>query len=102
MQEPMLVLGGDRDTLSPDSSVSSYYESMPANITRALAIFKDTTHSNWMGTGAQPKKSKFKVMITAWLNLQMKGGQSARTYFDGAEHAEHQANDWFTQYEYRP
>lgn len=102
IDEPVLVLGSSEDVLAPASSVTSYYQTLPADITRALAIYKDTTHFQWYGTGAQPEKTKFKVLVTAWLDYQLKGDASARGYFDGAEHAEHEANDWFTQFEFRP
>tara|TARA_R110002073_G_scaffold11861_1_gene53267 strand:- start:45216 stop:46088 length:873 start_codon:yes stop_codon:yes gene_type:complete len=102
IKEPMLVLGSAEDLLAPASSVSSYYYTLPTSITRAIAIFRDSDHLDWFGSGEQTEKSKFKVMITAWLNLHLKGDASARGYFDGAEHAEHEANDWFTEYDFRP
>ncbi|MDF1780529.1 MAG: alpha/beta hydrolase-fold protein [Alcanivoracaceae bacterium] len=102
IDEPVLVLGSAEDILAPASSVASYYQTLPADITRALAIYKDTTHFQWYGSGDPLEKTKFKVLVTAWLDYYVKNDASARSYFDGAKHAEHEANDWFTQFEYRP
>jgi len=102
INEPVLVLGSENDTLAYASTVGSYYESLPSEIARAIAIYRGSNHFEWYGSGDEEQKTKFKVLITAWMNLHMKGDSGARDYFDGAEHDRHRAEDWFTRYEFHP
>lgn len=99
INEPVLVLGSADDTLAYASTVGSYYESLPADIARAIAIYRDSTHFEWYGDGDAEQKTKFKILITAWMNWKMKNDVTARDYFDGSEHARHMAEDWFTRFE---
>ena len=100
--EPVLVLGSENDTLAYASTVGSYYESLPSDITRAIAIYTGTNHFDWFGSGSEAEKTKFKILITAWLNWRLKEDASARGYFDGAEHDQEMADDWFTRFEFVP
>ncbi|MBA3979057.1 MAG: hypothetical protein C0462_00480 [Alcanivorax sp.] len=100
--EPVLVLGSADDSLSPPGPVGSYFMSLPTDITRGLAIYRDANHADWMGSGNQPQKARFRALVTAWMNWLLREDESARGYFDGAEHDEHMAEDWFTRFEFRP
>lgn len=102
IKEPVLVLGSADDTLAYASTVGSYYESLPADIVRAIAIYRDSTHFEWYGSGDAEQKTKFKILITAWMDWRMKNDASARDYYDGSEHARHMAEDWFTRFEFEP
>ena len=97
-----MVLGSENDTLAYASTVGSYYESLPVDIVRAIAIYTGTDHFDWYGSGSEEEKTKFKILVTAWLNWRLKQDGSAREYFDGVEHDTHTANDWFTRYEFQP
>jgi dienelactone hydrolase len=102
MEEPVLVLGSENDTLAYASTVGSYYESLPSDITRAIAIYRGTDHFDWYGDGDAERKTKFKTLVTAWLEWRLKHNGNARDYFDGAEHDRHRAGDWFTRYDFQP
>lgn len=104
-----LILAGANDIIAPATSSETYFQSLPANVVRTLAIYSGVDHLDWVGSSNESsssndtaEKTRFKVLVTAWLNLQLKGDNSARTYFDGVEHNKHLADDWFTQYDYRP
>lgn len=100
IREPVLVLGSADDTLAYASTVGSYYESLPSDIVRAIAIYRGSDHFDWYGSGDAEQKTRFKILVTAWLDWQLKGDASARDYFDGSEHARHMAEDWFTRFEF--
>lgn len=102
ISEPVMVLGSADDTLSPASTVGSYYESLPVDIRRALAIYRDSDHFEWYGSGDEQQKTRFKILVTAWMNWIMKGDPEARIYLDGSEHMRHMAEDWFTRYDFQP
>jgi hypothetical protein len=40
-------------------------------------------------------------MVTAFLEVQLKGDSSAYSYFDGAEHDEHVIDGWFSAFDYQ-
>ncbi|MFN3712085.1 MAG: hypothetical protein ACK4SX_00345 [Alcanivoracaceae bacterium] len=101
INEPVMVLGSANDTLAFASTVGSYYESLPVDITRMLAIYRDSTHFEWYGSGDEKQKTKFKILITAWMNWLMKDDAAARSYLDGVEHNRHLAEDWFTRYDFK-
>lgn len=98
-----LVLGGSADTLSPASTVGSYYESLPTDITRGIAIYNGANHGDWYGSsGDAENRNRFKTLTTAWLKRYLDDDASYQGYFDGEEHDQHLAADWFTRYDYRP
>lgn len=47
-------------------------------------------------------KDRAKLLITAWLHLQMRGEQEFESWFNGEEHMQHLAEDWFSRIEYQP
>ncbi len=105
----MLILAGANDVVASANSAESYFQSMPSQLVRTIAVYTDASHLMWVGSGTtgsslndSPAKTRFKVMTTAWLNLQLQGDASAETYFSGAEHQKHMADDWFTLYNDRP
>ncbi|MGB1220633.1 MAG: hypothetical protein ACPG43_03790, partial [Alcanivoracaceae bacterium] len=102
IREPVLVLGSENDTLAYASTVGSYFESLPSDITRAIAIYRGTDHFDWYGDGDAARKTKFKILVTAWLDWRLKQDSGARDVFDGNEHDRHMAEDWFSRYDFRP
>jgi dienelactone hydrolase len=104
-----LILAGANDIVASANSAESYFQSLPSQLVRTIAVYTDADHLQWVGgtnpnadSNDTPVKTRFKVMTTAWLNLHMKDDSSAETYFSGAEHQKHLADDWFTLYNDRP
>lgn len=102
IEEPTMILGSANDILALPVAVGSYYESLPSDIVRALAIYRNTDHFDWYGSGASSEKTRFRTLVTAWMDWLLKGDGSAQDYFDGPEHDQHLAEDWFTRFEFRP
>jgi dienelactone hydrolase len=97
---PMLMLGGENDELA--YYTEDYYAELPSNLERGLAIYAGASHFEWFG--GQPNteaKQEFRTLVTAFLEIQLKGDTSAYSYFDGAEHDEHVADGWFSAFDYQ-
>lgn len=102
IQSPIAILGSENDTLAPVTSITRYYQKLPATLTRNFSVFTNTQHSDWFLSGNETEQTKFKTLITAWLNLYLKEDQSARSYFDGADHDQQAADGWFSAFDYQP
>lgn len=96
---PMLMLGGENDELA--YYTEDYYAELPSNLERGLAIYAGASHFDWYGNNNQEQKADFRTLVTAFLEIQLKGDTSAYSYFDGAEHDEHVADGWFTAFDYQ-
>ncbi|WP_338353405.1 hypothetical protein [Thalassolituus oleivorans] len=99
IQEPMLVLGSENDELAYYSDV--FYASLPTNIERGLAIYTGASHFDWYGSSNPDQKAKFRTLVTAFLEVQLKDNQAAESYFNGAEHDSHVAESWFSMFDYQ-
>lgn len=96
------IVTGASDRVSTPSAVGSYYESLPIDIGRNLSELRYMTHLDWVGIGlSKTPKNRAKILITAWLNLQMREEQAFVEWFNGSQHDEHLAEDWFTRYDYQ-
>lgn len=96
-----LIIGGSEDGTSLPGAVGSYYESLSTGLSRALGILRGMDHLDWVGYPSS-LKNRGKILITAWLKLQLSGENKYQSWFDGREHDQHVAEDWFTRYDYRP
>lgn len=103
-----LVLVGANDVVAPANSSESYFQSLPSTVSRMLAVYTDGGHLHWVGSSNPDSssndtatKTRFKVMVTAWLERHLKGSAAAETYLSGAEHRKHLADDWFTTFDDR-
>ena len=99
IQAPMLMLGSENDELA--YYTEDYYAQLPTNIERGVAIYTGASHFDWYGKNNQDQKAKFRTLVTAFLEVQLKGNTDAYSYFDGAEHDSHEAEGWFTAYDYQ-
>ncbi len=99
---PIQIVTGARDLVTPPSSVGSIYDSLPIGLSRNLSELRYMTHLDWVGIGlSNTPKNRAKILITAWLNLQMRDQDRFEDWFDGDIHDQHRAEDWFTRYDYR-
>lgn len=97
---PMMILGSENDELAYYSE--DYYAQLPSNLERGLAIYAGGSHFNWFGGDNDTEyKQKFRTLVTAFLEVQLKGDTSAYSYFEGAEHNEHVTEGWFSAYDYQ-
>lgn len=97
---PMLILGSENDELAYHSE--EYYAELPSNLERGLAIYAGGSHFNWFGGDPDTAyKLKFRTLVTAFLDVQLKGDNSAYSYFDGSEHDEHVSEGWFSAFDYQ-
>ncbi len=96
-QVPTLILGSELDELVKDAA--THYSRLP-NIEKGLAIFAEAGHFDWYGRRHLDTKKKFRTLVTAFLEVQLKGNTAADSYLDahGAEHLEHLDAGWFSQY----
>lgn len=96
------IVSGARDLVARPSSVGSYYDSLPINISRNLSMLRYMTHLDWVGIGLfETPKNRARILITAWLNLEMRDDRAFEDWFRGNRHDDHLAEDWFTRYDYR-
>lgn len=98
-----LLLGGSLDFTATPSAVRGYGQRLPASTTSATAILRGLTHIDWpnlIGSGGT-MKNRGRILMTAWLKLQLNGDNSVSDVFDGQRHNQHLAEDWFTFYSYR-
>jgi dienelactone hydrolase len=96
---PMLMLGGENDELA--YYTEDYYAELPSDLERGVAIYAGASHFDWYGKNNQDQKADFRTLVTAFLEIQLKGDTSAYSYFDGAEHDEHVADGWFSAFDYQ-
>lgn len=100
---PTLVLGGSEDLLAAPAPVGSYFESLPARLTRGIALFRGANHDDWYGdSGDATQRNRFKTLVTAWLKRYLEDRPGFQSYFDGTEHDSHRAEDWFTRFAFQP
>jgi len=97
IQVPTLMLGSEDDELA--FYTEDYYAELPTNIERGLGIYTGRSHYDWYGTGDQDAKAEFRTLVTAFLEVQLKGNTDAYSYFEGAEHDEHVADGWFSAFD---
>ena len=97
--KPTLILGSEDDELAYYSE--DYYNMLP-DVERALAIWAGASHFDWYGDEADEVeiKSQFRTLVTAFLEVQLKGNTAAYSYFEGTEHAEHMDAQWFSAYDF--
>ena len=98
-----LLLGGSLDFTATPDAVESYYQQLPAQTSAALGILRGLNHLDWanlIGSGGT-MKNRARILVTAWLKLQLEGDQSVRDVFDGERHNQHLAEDWYTRYQLR-
>jgi len=98
IEVPTLMLGSENDELA--YYTEDYYAQLPSDIERGLAIYAGASHFDWYGTGNQEQKAEFRTLVTAFLEVQLKGDTSAYSYFEGAEHNEHVSEGWFSAFDY--
>ena len=94
-----LLIGGSLDFTALPNAVASYYETLPADTSRALAIIRYLNHLDWVGFPSS-MKNRGKILSTAWLNRHLKGDTRFDDWFDGAIHDQHVAEDWYSRYQY--
>ena len=93
------MLGSEFDELA--YATERYYSELSPNTERGLAMYAGGSHFHWFGNGETEYKKKFRTLVTAFLEVQLKGDTSAYSYFDGAEHEEHVEEGWFSAYDYQ-
>lgn len=98
-----LMLGGSLDFVSTPDSVRSYFQRLPADTAKAIGILRGLNHLDWANLigGGGTMKNRGRILMTAWLKLQLNGDSSVADVFDGQRHNQHLAEDWFTFYSYR-
>ena len=96
-----LLIGGSFDFVALPSAVNRFYQQLNADLPRGQAILRGLNHLDWIGFPSSIK-NRAKTLVTAWLNLQLGDDASMESWFDGAEHDRHLAEDWFTFYDYQP
>ena len=98
---PTLVLGSENDELAYNAE--EYYSKLPAGFEHGLGMYAGSSHYDWYGEGDQDMKLRFRTLITAFLNAKLKDDSQAYGYLDetGAEHLEHVAEGWFSNYDYQ-
>ncbi|MDF1821749.1 MAG: dienelactone hydrolase family protein [Alcanivoracaceae bacterium] len=94
-----LLIGGSFDFTALPNAVASYYETLPADTSRALAIIRYLNHLDWVGFPSS-MKNRGKILSTAWLNRHLKDDSRFDDWFDGDKHDQHLAEDWFSRYAY--
>ena len=99
MGTPTLILGSEDDELAYYSE--DYYDMLP-DVERGLAIWAGASHFDWYGDEEDEVeiKSQFRTLVTAFLEVQLKGDTSAYGYFEGTEHDEHVADGWFSAFDF--
>ena len=99
IESPILMLGSEFDELA--YATERYYSELSPNTERGLAMYAGGSHFHWFGNSETEYKKKFRTLVTAFLEIQLKGDTSAYSYFDGAEHEEHVEEGWFSAYDYQ-
>ena len=99
IESPILMLGSEFDELA--YATERYYSELSPNTERGLAMYAGGSHFHWFGNSETEYKKKFRTLVTAFLEVQLKGDTSAYSYFDGAEHEEHVEEGWFSAYDYQ-
>ncbi len=99
IETPMLMLGSENDELA--YYTEDYYAQLPSDLERGVAIYAGASHFDWYGVNNQDQKAQFRTLVTAFLEVQLKGDTSAYSYFDGAEHDEHVQEGWFSAFDYQ-
>src|SRR5690606_5410536 len=99
-----LVLAGSSDVVAYPSTIASYYQNLPTSLTRGWGEFRGAAHSDWYTDTSSTRayQAKFRTLITAWLKVYLTGDTSYSGYINGAEHAQNQANSWYSNYQYLP
>ena len=98
-----LLLGGSLDFTATPGAVHSYYQQLPTNTTAAIGILRGLNHLDWanlIGSGGS-MKNRGRILVTAWLKLQLGGDQTVRDVFDGTRHQQHLSEDWYTLFQLR-
>jgi predicted dienelactone hydrolase len=96
---PSMIIGAADDIVAVNSEV--YYPQFRTDIERGLAMISDTSHLDFINTGDDQEHERIRTMVTAFLEVQLKGDSSAYSYFDGAEHDEHVIDGWFSTFDYQ-
>ncbi len=99
---PTLMLGSEFDELA--FYVEDFYAELPSDIERGLGMYAGASHYDWFTrvfTDATEQQAKFRTLVTAFLEVELKGNTTAYSYFDGEEHAEHVADGWFSNYDFQ-
>jgi predicted dienelactone hydrolase len=96
---PSMIIGAADDIVAVNSEV--YYPQFRTDIERGLAMISDTSHLDFINTGDDQEHERIRTMVTAFLEVQLKGDSSAYSYFDGAEHDEHVIDGWFSAFDYQ-
>ena len=99
IESPILMLGSEFDELA--YATERYYSELSPNTERGLTMYAGGSHFHWFGNSETEYKKKFRTLVTAFLEVQLKGDTSAYSYFDGAEHEEHVEEGWFSAYDYQ-
>ena len=99
---PTLMLGSEFDELA--YYVEDFYSELPTDIERGLAMYAGASHYDWFTrviADATEPQAKFRTLVTAFMEIHLKGDTSAYSYFEGAEHDEHVADGWFSAFDYQ-
>jgi hypothetical protein len=99
ISSPTLILGSESDTIAVNSE--KYYPLLPQDIERGIAMFSIAGHTDWMNDGDEDLQKRFRTLVTAFLEIQLKDDTTAYSYFDGAEHDEHVVDGWFSAFDYQ-
>lgn len=96
---PSMIVGAENDIVAINSEV--YYPKFRSDIERGIAMITDANHLDFIGDGESEEHERIRTMVTAFLEVQLKGDSSAYSYFDGAEHDEHVIDGWFSAFDYQ-
>ncbi|MAR00836.1 MAG: hypothetical protein CMI00_09935 [Oceanospirillaceae bacterium] len=101
INKPTLMLGSEEDELA--YYVEDFYSRLPSSIERGLGMWAGSSHFDWYGDQRSEEgiKAQFRTLVTAFLEVHLKGDSSAYSYFEGAEHDEHVAEGWFSAYDFQ-
>ncbi len=102
IQKPTFVLGSENDNLAYPQDVTRYYNRLPAEQTKLLAMFAGASHGDWYLGGSADQKTRFKTIVTAVLETYLKSDFEAEAYLNGDKHQDHVNENWYSQYQYLP
>ncbi|MCF8035742.1 MAG: hypothetical protein K9K62_02595 [Desulfobacteraceae bacterium] len=88
---PTQIQTGTNDTTVYPGDVVEIFQSLPDNISRAIAYLDNVDHADWALLGDY--QNRLKTYITAWMKVHLDGDLSYQPYIDG-----HQ--DWFNLFKY--
>lgn len=94
-----MIIGASNDIVAVNSEV--YYPQLRSNIERGIAIIEGANHLDFIGAGGDEEYKRIRTLATAFLEVQLKDDNYAYDYFDGDEHDEQVADDWFTAFDYQ-